>query len=111
MLAGMCLFDQRMLGRVEAMAIRPEPTAQNREAARKACTARADARAIALASVIAEIKASGITGPNAIAAALNARGIRTARGALDDQRRRGLPNLLLPAGHRNHIGETVSEFE
>jgi hypothetical protein len=61
-------------------AIRPGPTAEAREAARKKSAASADARAIALAPVIAEIKASGITGPNAIAAALNERGIRTARG-------------------------------
>jgi hypothetical protein len=42
--------------------------------------ARADARAIALAPVIAEIKAQDITTPTAIAAALNKRRIRTARG-------------------------------
>ena len=42
--------------------------------------ARADARALALAPIIAEIRASGITTPYAIAAALTARGIRTARG-------------------------------
>jgi hypothetical protein len=65
-------------GRFEAMAIRPGPSAG--EAARKACAARADARAIALAPVIAEIQASGITAPYAIAAALTQRGIPTARG-------------------------------
>jgi hypothetical protein len=41
---------------------------------------RADARAIALAPVIADIKASGITTPYAIAAELIRRGIPTARG-------------------------------
>ena len=53
---------------------------QAREAARRASAARADARAAALAPVIAEIQASGITAPYAIAAALTARGIPTARG-------------------------------
>jgi hypothetical protein len=55
-------------------------TSKAREAGRKVSAARADARAIALAPVIADIKASGIVGPYAIAAALTARGIRTARG-------------------------------
>jgi hypothetical protein len=62
------------------MAIRPGPTAKVREAARKVSAARADARAVALAPVVAEIKARGITGPYAIAVALSERGIRTARG-------------------------------
>jgi hypothetical protein len=62
------------------MAIRPGATSAAREAARKTGAARADARAIALAPVIAEIQASGITAPYAIAVALNKRGIRTARG-------------------------------
>ncbi len=62
------------------IAIRPGPTPAARDAGRRANTARTDARAIALAPVIAEIKASGITGPTAIAAALNKRRIRTARG-------------------------------
>jgi hypothetical protein len=55
-------------------------TPQAREAARRARAARADARAAALAPIIAEIRASGITTPYAIAAALTARGIPTARG-------------------------------
>jgi hypothetical protein len=55
-------------------------TPQAREAGLLACIAKADARAAALAPVIAEIKASGITTPHAIAAALMARGIPTARG-------------------------------
>jgi len=55
-------------------------TPQAREAARRVRTARADARAAALAPIIAEIRASGITTPYAIAAALTARGIPTARG-------------------------------
>jgi hypothetical protein len=45
-----------------------------------ACIAKADARAAALAPIVAEIRASGITGPYAIAAALTARGIPTPRG-------------------------------
>jgi hypothetical protein len=44
------------------------------------CAAQADARALALAPVIAELRASGVTAPYAIAAALTARGIPTARG-------------------------------
>ena len=44
------------------------------------CAAKADARAAALAPVISEIRASGITAPYAIAAALTARGVPTARG-------------------------------
>ena len=48
-------------------------TPQAREAARRVAAARADARAAALAPVIAEIRATGITGAYAIAAALTAR--------------------------------------
>ena len=55
-------------------------TPQAREAACRASAARADARAVALAPVIAEIRASGITEPYAIAAALTTRGVPTARG-------------------------------
>ena len=55
-------------------------TPQAREAACRASAARADGRAVALAPVIAEIRASGITEPYAIAAALTARGVPTARG-------------------------------
>jgi hypothetical protein len=62
------------------MPIKAVPTPQAREAARRASIARADARAVALAPVIAEIRASGITEAYAIAAALTARGIPTARG-------------------------------
>jgi hypothetical protein len=65
---------------VKDKAIRPGPTPQARDAGSRANMARADARAIALAPVIAEIKASGITTPTAIAAALNKRRIRTVRG-------------------------------
>jgi hypothetical protein len=50
------------------------------DAARKVTVARADERALALAPIIAEIRASGITTPYAIAAALTQRGIPTARG-------------------------------
>jgi hypothetical protein len=62
------------------MAIKPGATPRAREAGWRACVAQADARAAALAQVIAEIRARGITTPYAIAAALTARGIRTARG-------------------------------
>jgi hypothetical protein len=62
------------------MAIKAVATPQAREAARRVCAAQADARAVALAPVIAEIRASGTTGPYAIAAALTGRGIPTARG-------------------------------
>src|SRR5262249_45766703 len=62
------------------MGIKAVATPQAREAARRVCAAQADARAVALAPVIAEIRASGITAPYAIAAALTARGIPTARG-------------------------------
>jgi len=55
-------------------------TPEAREAARRVCAAQADARAAALAPVIAEMRATGITSPYAIAAALTARGIPTARG-------------------------------
>jgi hypothetical protein len=62
------------------MAGKPGATPEAREAARRAVAANADARARALAPVIAEIRASGITAPSAIAAALTARRIPTARG-------------------------------
>jgi hypothetical protein len=55
-------------------------TPEARAAARKVTKQRADARAIALAPVIADIKASGITTPYAVAAELVRRGIPTARG-------------------------------
>jgi hypothetical protein len=61
------------------MAFKTVATPEAREAARRVVAANADARAIALAPVIAEIQASGITSPHAIAAALTARGIPTAR--------------------------------
>ena len=62
------------------MPINAVPTQQARDAARRVSTARADARAAALAPLIAEIRTSGITAPYAIAAALTARGVPTARG-------------------------------
>jgi hypothetical protein len=49
-------------------------------AGRKTGIARANARALALASIIAEIQAHGITRPHAIAAALTDRGVPTALG-------------------------------
>jgi hypothetical protein len=51
-----------------------------REAARRISQTRANERALALAPIIAEIQASGITTPYAIAAALTARGVPTAWG-------------------------------
>jgi hypothetical protein len=62
------------------MGIKAVATPEARAAALWVCAARADARAAALAPVIAEIQASGITEPYAIAAALTARGVPTARG-------------------------------
>jgi hypothetical protein len=62
------------------MAFSSVATPEAREAARRAVSARADERALALAPIIAEIEASGITTPHAIAADLNRRGILTARG-------------------------------
>jgi hypothetical protein len=64
----------------DEMATKAVATPQAREAARRVCMAQADARAVALAPVIREIRASGATTPYAIAAALTARGIPTARG-------------------------------
>ena len=55
-------------------------TPEARAAARKVLIQRADARAIALAPVITDIKAKGITTPHTIAAELARRGIPTARG-------------------------------
>jgi hypothetical protein len=62
------------------MPIKAGATPEAREGARRVSAAQADARAAALAPIIAEIRASGITAPYAIAAALTARGIPTARG-------------------------------
>jgi sirohydrochlorin ferrochelatase len=53
------------------IAIKPGAAPQAREAGWRACVAQADARAAALAQVIAEIRAAGT--PHAIAAALTAR--------------------------------------
>jgi hypothetical protein len=50
------------------------------EAGRKAHAANADARAAALAPIIAEIRASGTTSMRGIAMALNARNIATPTG-------------------------------
>jgi len=55
-------------------------TPEARVAGREVSKQRADARAIALAPVITDIKAKGITTPYAIAAELVRRGIPTARG-------------------------------
>jgi len=64
----------------QAAPMKAVATPQAREAGRLAGIAKADARAVALAPVIADIWVSGITTPYAIAAALTARGIPTARG-------------------------------
>ena len=64
----------------DEMAAKGVATPQARKAGGQAGKAKADAWAAALAPVIAEIRASGITTPYAIAAALTARGIPTARG-------------------------------
>jgi hypothetical protein len=55
-------------------------TPETRAAARKSKEARADAHAIDLAPLIADLRASGKVGPSAIAAELVRRGIRTAYG-------------------------------
>jgi len=55
-------------------------TPEARAAGRKVGIQRADARAIALAPVITDIKAKGITTPYTIAAELVRRGIPTPRG-------------------------------
>jgi hypothetical protein len=62
------------------MVIKAIATPEARAAARKAAIARADERAAALAPIVAEIQASGITTPYAMAADLTRRGIPTARG-------------------------------
>jgi hypothetical protein len=62
------------------MAMKAIATPEARAAARRVCAAQADARALALAPIIAEIRASGIITPYAIAAVLMRRGIPTARG-------------------------------
>jgi hypothetical protein len=62
------------------MTMKRGATPQAREAGWRACVALADARAAALAPIIAEIRASGITKPYSIAVALTARRIPTARG-------------------------------
>jgi hypothetical protein len=64
----------------DEMARKAVATPQARTAGGQAGRAHADLRAAALAPVIAEIRESGITTPYAIAAALTARGIPTARG-------------------------------
>jgi hypothetical protein len=55
-------------------------TPEAAEAGRKTGIARANARAMALAPVIAEIRADGVTSPHAIAVALTDRGVPTALG-------------------------------
>jgi Recombinase len=55
-------------------------TDKARALGRKACTARADARAADLAPIIAELLAAGVRSLRGIADELNARGIQTPRG-------------------------------
>ena len=55
-------------------------TPEAAEAGRKTGIMRANARALALAPIIAEIQAHGVTRPHAIAAALTDRGVPTALG-------------------------------
>ncbi len=59
---------------------RPGATPEAAAAGRKTGIARANARALALAPIIAEIQASGIPRPHGIAAALTDRGVPTALG-------------------------------
>jgi hypothetical protein len=54
--------------------------AKAREAGARARTARANGRAADLAPIVAELRAAGVTSLRGIAAALNERGFRTARG-------------------------------
>ena len=55
-------------------------TAKARVASEKVRTARSDARAVALAPIIANIQVRGVTTFHGIARALNARGVLTAAG-------------------------------
>jgi hypothetical protein len=50
------------------------------EAAARARIARAVAKAVDVAPIVAELQAAGVTSLNGIATALNARGVRTPRG-------------------------------
>jgi hypothetical protein len=59
---------------------RAQATPEAAEAGRKTGIMRANARALALAPIIAEIQAHGVTRPHAIAAALTDRGVPTALG-------------------------------
>ena len=93
------------------MGFKAVATPQAREAARRVSAAQADARAAALAPVIAEIQASGLTSPHAIATALVARGIPTARGHrfwMSGQVRNLLNRLdRLPVDHVRSLPVTV----
>ena len=55
-------------------------TAAVRRAGTEACQARAAERAAKLAPIIQELRAAGITSLSGMAAALNARGVRTPAG-------------------------------
>jgi len=59
---------------------RPGATPEAAKAGRRTGIARANARALALAPIIAEIQADGVARPHAIAMALTDRGVRTALG-------------------------------
>jgi hypothetical protein len=58
----------------------PVATSKAQAAARRLIIERADARALALAPLVAGIRASGKTGPSAIGAELMRSGVRTPRG-------------------------------
>jgi hypothetical protein len=63
---------------LEAMAVTGK--SKSGEAGRKTLIARADARALLLAPIVADIRASGITSWYGIATELNKRGVPTATG-------------------------------
>jgi hypothetical protein len=67
--------------------------AKGRLAAMEVRRKRADAKATELEPIIAEIRATGVTTPDGIAKALNARGIRTVRGKVK-WRRLGVLRVL-----------------
>jgi hypothetical protein len=72
-------YTELVLLAVADMAIRDRELEAARTA-RAVLTARADARAADLAPIIADVQAAGARSLRAIAAGLNARGVRTPRG-------------------------------
>ena len=79
------------------------------EARRKTQQARANARALALAPIIAEIQAHGVTRPHAIAAALTDRGVPTALGCRfwTSCRVRDILDRLDRLGHKSASAESL----